>query len=476
MSGRQLLQHFLDDPSVDLSALVTLRVLLARQAAPAGAPVLSDSDMLMEIRDQYHRLGVGPGNAAANPAPSAGETLPPGDSILSIARQGVRHLRAAEILQPYTDRPASGSDASPRTSLRLHPTIRAAVEEDAAGVLDAVDERIRSFLGFPDEEAPGEEGQNAPTAEPDREPWKDADEGSDSSAEPALVGATAKPWDPVPEAAAVHTAPAPQPYPRPGVSPPARSTLTARGLVKIYRKRRVVNDVDVQLSEGEIVGLLGPNGAGKTTTFYMMVGLIAPDQGAVYLDGENLTAVPMYKRARRGIGYLAQEPSIFRKLTVEENVLAILEMRRFSRRERRERLERLLDELGIKHLRQSKAYTLSGGERRRLEITRALVGEPKFMLLDEPFAGVDPIAVHDIQQIVADLRRRGIGVLISDHNVEQTLDIVDRAYIMYDGRVRVSGTVSELVWNDEAAEIYLGPTLTSRMRERYRRPENENAS
>jgi lipopolysaccharide export system ATP-binding protein len=201
------------------------------------------------------------------------------------------------------------------------------------------------------------------------------------------------------------------------------------------------------------------------------VGLIAPDAGRVRLGSEDVTGVPMYKRARKGIGYLAQEPSVFRKLTVEDNVLAILQMLGLSRKEQRARLEVLLDELGIKHLRKSRAYSLSGGERRRLEITRALVGQPKFMLLDEPFAGVDPIAVHDIQQIVADLRRRNIGVLISDHNVEQTLDIVDRAYIMYDGRVRVSGTVSELVWNDEVAEIYLGPTLTARMRQRYSYPE-----
>jgi lipopolysaccharide export system ATP-binding protein len=178
----------------------------------------------------------------------------------------------------------------------------------------------------------------------------------------------------------------------------------------------------------------------------------------------------MYRRARAGIGYLAQEPSIFRRLTVEENVMAILQTLKLPRAERKRRLEKLLDELSIKHLRKTRAYALSGGERRRLEITRALVGNPKFMLLDEPFAGVDPIAVHDIQQIVSDLRRRGIGVLISDHNVEQTLDIVDRAYIMYDGGVRVSGTVSELVWNDEVAEIYLGPTLTARMRERYPNP------
>jgi len=260
--------------------------------------------------------------------------------------------------------------------------------------------------------------------------------------------------------------------PLPGASiVPGGSTLSARGLVKVYRKRRVVADVNVQVAQGEIVGLLGPNGAGKTTTFYMMVGLIGPDAGRVFLDDSELTRTPMYKRARAGIGYLAQEPSIFRRLTVEENILAILETMPLPKAEKRARLERLLDELGIKHLRKARAYSLSGGERRRLEITRALVSDPKFMLLDEPFAGVDPIAVHDIQQIVAELRHRGIGVIITDHNVEQTLDIVDRAYIMYDGKVRVSGTVQELVWNEEVAEIYFGPTLTSRMRQRYPRPE-----
>jgi len=246
--------------------------------------------------------------------------------------------------------------------------------------------------------------------------------------------------------------------------------LRAEGLVKRYRRRAVVDDVHLHVSTGEIVGLLGPNGAGKTTTFYMTVGLIAPDAGRVLLDGADITRVPMYKRARRGIGYLAQEPSVFRKLSVEDNIMAILETLGLPRRERKARLEELLDELGLRHLRSSKAYSLSGGERRRLEITRALVSRPKFMLLDEPFAGIDPIAVNDIQQIVADLRHRGIGVIITDHNVEQTLDIVDRAYIMYDGRVRVSGTVAELVWNDEVAEIYFGPTLTTRMRDRYDRP------
>jgi lipopolysaccharide export system ATP-binding protein len=252
-------------------------------------------------------------------------------------------------------------------------------------------------------------------------------------------------------------------------TPPAHegSVLEAKGLVKMYRRRKVVNDVALRLQQGEIVGLLGPNGAGKTTTFYMIVGLIQPLAGRISMDGTDITSMPMYKRARRGIGYLSQEPSIFRKLSVEDNILAILETLKLSSSERRKRLETLLDELSIKHLRQSKAFALSGGERRRLEITRALCTEPKFMMLDEPFAGVDPIAVHDIQQIVADLRHRNIGVLISDHNVEQTLDIVDRAYIMFDGQVKVSGTVRELVFDDTVADIYLGPTLTARLRSRF---------
>jgi lipopolysaccharide export system ATP-binding protein len=225
--------------------------------------------------------------------------------------------------------------------------------------------------------------------------------------------------------------------------------------------------VALRLQQGEIVGLLGPNGAGKTTTFYMIVGLVQPAAGKVTMDGLDITSMPMYKRARRGIGYLSQEPSVFRKLSVEDNILAILETLHLSSSERRARLEKLLDELSIKHLRHSKAFALSGGERRRLEITRALVTQPKFMMLDEPFAGVDPIAVHDIQSIVSDLRRRNIGVLISDHNVEQTLDIVDRAYIMFDGQVKVSGTVRELVFDDTVADIYLGPTLTARLRARF---------
>ncbi len=249
----------------------------------------------------------------------------------------------------------------------------------------------------------------------------------------------------------------------------AGSVLEVEGLTKIYRGRKVVNNVALRLQQGEIVGLLGPNGAGKTTTFYMIVGLIQPLSGRILFDGEDITKLPMYERARRGIGYLSQEPSIFRKLSVEDNIMAILETLPLSPAERSERLEKLLDELSIKRLRKSKAYALSGGERRRLEITRALVTDPKFMMLDEPFAGVDPIAVHDIQTIVAGLRHRGIGVLISDHNVEQTLDIVDRAYIMFDGQVKVSGTVRDLVFDDTVADIYLGPTLTARLRERFSR-------
>ena len=249
------------------------------------------------------------------------------------------------------------------------------------------------------------------------------------------------------------------------------SRLEASGLVKVYKGRPVVNDVSVQLEQGEIVGLLGPNGAGKTTTFYMITGLIRPDGGRIALDARDITAEPMYRRARMGIGYLAQEPSVFRKLTVEENVRAILETLPLDDAQRAQRLEHLLDELAIKHLRRQKGFQLSGGERRRLEITRALVTEPKFMLLDEPFAGVDPFAVHDIQTIVAGLRHRGIGVLITDHNVEQTLDIVDRAYIMFEGRVQVAGTVRELVFDDRVANLYLGPTLTARLRARLGQPQ-----
>jgi len=244
------------------------------------------------------------------------------------------------------------------------------------------------------------------------------------------------------------------------------SVLEGIGLCKSFRQRRVVDSVSIRVEQGEIVALLGPNGAGKTVTFYCLTGIIRPDAGRVILDGEDMTSAAMYQRARRGLGYLAQEPSVFRRLTVEENVLAILEMQPLSKAERLERLEQMLDELSIKHLRKSMAYSLSGGERRRLEITRALVTQPKFMLLDEPFAGVDPIAVNDIQGIVAGLRHRGLGVLITDHNVEQTLDIVDRAYILFEGKVQAAGTVPELVFDERVAQLYLGPTLTARLRAR----------
>jgi lipopolysaccharide export system ATP-binding protein len=248
------------------------------------------------------------------------------------------------------------------------------------------------------------------------------------------------------------------------------SILRAEGLAKSYRNRAVVDGVSLQLAQGEIVALLGPNGAGKTTTFYLVTGLIQPDAGRIFLDEHDLTKEPMYRRARAGIGYLAQEPSIFRRMTVEENVLAILETLPLAKAERMARLDQMLTELDLTSLRRSPAYTLSGGERRRLEITRALATNPKFMLLDEPFAGVDPIAVHDIQQIVASLRDRGIGVLITDHNVEQTLEIVDRAYIMHSGTVQAAGLVAELVWNDHVADVYLGPTLTARLRARTEQP------
>jgi len=234
------------------------------------------------------------------------------------------------------------------------------------------------------------------------------------------------------------------------------SVLRAEGLVRAFKKRRVVNQVDLQVSQGEVVGLLGPNGAGKTTTFYMMVGLLKADAGHVYLDDHDVTSWPMYRRARAGIGYLPQEPSIFQKLTVEQNVMAILETLKISRQERQRRLEELLDELSIKHLRKNRAYSLSGGERRRLEITRALVTRPKFLLLDEPFTGVDPIAIDDIQRIVRDLRDKGLGVLITDHNVRETLSITDRAYLLFEGQILVEGEAEQLVNDPEARELYLG--------------------
>ncbi|MEW6050624.1 MAG: LPS export ABC transporter ATP-binding protein [Candidatus Zixiibacteriota bacterium] len=232
--------------------------------------------------------------------------------------------------------------------------------------------------------------------------------------------------------------------------------LESHGLYKYYRKRPVVNDVSVRVEPGEVVGLLGPNGAGKTTTFYMIIGFIRPDGGTVFLGERDISRMPMYRRAKHGIGYLAQEASVFRKLSVEDNIRAILQFRGLSRKERKQRLESLLNELDINHLRKNKAYTLSGGERRRVEITRALVNEPKFILLDEPFAGIDPIAVEDIQKIINRLVERGLGVLITDHNVRETLSICHRAYIMCDGKILKAGT-SEFLANDpEARKIYLG--------------------
>jgi len=232
--------------------------------------------------------------------------------------------------------------------------------------------------------------------------------------------------------------------------------LVAQGLSKWFRRRKVVDEVSLDIQPGEVVGLLGPNGAGKTTSFYMMVGLIAADGGRIFLEGEEITGLPMYRRCRRGIGYLPQESSVFRKLTVEENVLAILETIGLSPVERRERVREHLAELNLTPLARHQADTLSGGERRRLEITRALVTSPKYLLLDEPFTGIDPIAIGDIQEIVARLKDRGIGILITDHNVRETLAITDRAYILYDGRILVSGTAMELAGNPIAREIYLG--------------------
>jgi len=236
--------------------------------------------------------------------------------------------------------------------------------------------------------------------------------------------------------------------------------LKAKNLIKTYNERNVVNDVTLDIGRSEIVGLLGPNGAGKTTTFYMVVGVIKPDKGSILFDHKSITSMPMYRRAREGIGYLCQENSIFAKLTVEENISAILETLNLSRPERRRRLEKLLNELGIAHLAKNKAYTLSGGERRRLEITRALVTEPSFLLLDEPFSGIDPIAVFEAQQIIQRLKESGIGILLTDHSVRETLAITDRSYIMYEGRILISGTSQELISSPKARQIYLGEQFT----------------
>jgi len=236
--------------------------------------------------------------------------------------------------------------------------------------------------------------------------------------------------------------------------------VRTEGLVKEYRRRRVVDGVEIYVNAGEIVGLLGPNGAGKTTTFYMIIGLISPTAGRVWFEGRDVTRLPMYRRARMGMGYLAQEPSVFRQLTVAENVLAILETLPMSRRERQQRLERLLDDLHIAHLAHQKADTLSGGERRRLEITRALVTNPSLIMLDEPFSGVDPLAVYDVQQIIIGLRDRGLGILITDHNVRETLAVVDRAYLICDGKVVREGTREFLIHDPVSRELYLGPRFS----------------
>jgi lipopolysaccharide export system ATP-binding protein len=232
--------------------------------------------------------------------------------------------------------------------------------------------------------------------------------------------------------------------------------LIAQGLIKRFRSRLVVDRVSLDIHRGEVVGLLGPNGAGKTTSFYMIVGLLRPEGGRIFLEGQDITDLPMYMRCRQGMGYLPQESSVFRKLTVEENLLAILETLDLNETERSERLRELLDELDLAPLARHKAFTLSGGERRRLEITRALVTQPRYLLLDEPFTGIDPIAIGDIQEIVARLKERGIGVLITDHNVRETLAITDRAYILYDGQILAAGTASELAQNPRVREIYLG--------------------
>ncbi len=238
--------------------------------------------------------------------------------------------------------------------------------------------------------------------------------------------------------------------------PDRRQKLYSKELVKSYRKRVVVDKVSINVNQGEIVGLLGPNGAGKTTTFYMFTGIVRPNSGQVFLDDKNITRKAMYQRARMGIGYLSQEASVFRNLTVRQNLESILEFLKFSKKDIKERVDELIEEFGLEKVENSKGYSLSGGERRRTEIARALVTDPKFILLDEPFAGVDPIAVEDIQQIVADLKNRDIGIFITDHNVHETLAITDRAYLMFEGKILREGTTEELAMDEEAKKLYLG--------------------
>ena len=232
--------------------------------------------------------------------------------------------------------------------------------------------------------------------------------------------------------------------------------LKAEHLFKKYKSRTVVNDVSVEVNQGEIVGLLGPNGAGKTTSFYMITGLVKPNQGRIFLDGEEITTLPMYRRAKKGVGYLAQEASVFRNLTVEENIQAVLEMTNKSKQEQKEKVESLLEEFSLTHVRKNMGVVLSGGERRRTEIARALAVDPKFVLLDEPFAGVDPIAVEEIQSIVAKLKTKNIGILITDHNVNETLSIVDRAYLLFEGKILKSGTAEDLAADEQVRRVYLG--------------------
>ncbi|MBF0386818.1 MAG: LPS export ABC transporter ATP-binding protein [Candidatus Omnitrophica bacterium] len=236
--------------------------------------------------------------------------------------------------------------------------------------------------------------------------------------------------------------------------------LEVKDLVKIYNGRSVVNGLSLTVGRSEIVGLLGPNGAGKTTSFYMAVGIVKPDRGSIFFDQEDITVQPIHERCRLGMGYLAQEPSIFRKLTVEENIMAVLETLDIGLRERRRRLESLLEELNISHLARSKAYTLSGGERRRLEITRALVTNPSFLLLDEPFSGIDPIVVAEAQEIIKDLKKKGLGILLTDHNVRETLSIVDRAYLVAEGRIMIAGSAQDLINDPKARKVYLGEKFT----------------
>lgn len=232
--------------------------------------------------------------------------------------------------------------------------------------------------------------------------------------------------------------------------------LRAENLVKKYKNRTVVDHISVSVEQGEIVGLLGPNGAGKTTSFYMIVGLVKPNSGEIYLDDQNITQLPMYQRAKRGVGYLAQEASVFRSLTVEENLMAVLEMRKISKKERVEKMESLLEEFSLTHVRKNKGMVLSGGERRRTEISRALAMDPNFVLLDEPFAGVDPIAVEEIQTIVGKLKEKNIGILITDHNVNETLSITDRAYLMFEGKLLKAGSAEDLANDEQVRRVYLG--------------------